>query len=121
MPQKPLSYCTNFPLCRNKTESGRCPDCLRAAERRRGSAAKRGYGRAWERIRAAYLEKHPTCEYPDCDELATDVNHIDGCGPFGDNSDDNLEALCHPHHSKVTVEQHGGLGRPKRLDTAGHR
>lgn len=117
MPQRPLSYCTNFPACRNKTESGRCRSCRREAERTRGSAAKRGYDRVWEKRRREYLEKEPICEHPDCSELATDVNHKDGAGPHGDNSDDNLEALCHSHHSQVTAKQHGGFGRSRRAGT----
>lgn len=113
MPQKPLSYCTDFPRCKKKTSSGRCSSCRSDAERRRGSAAKRGYGRAWERIRRNYIERNPVCERPGCWLRATDVNHKDGKGPLGDNSPENLEALCHGHHSEETARHHGGFGRAK--------
>lgn len=34
---------------------------------------------------------------------ATDVHHIDGSGPRGNNSFSNLEPLCHSHHSAETM------------------
>jgi 5-methylcytosine-specific restriction protein A len=105
MPQKPLSYCT-APRCKNKTASGRCRSCGSETERERGSAAKRGYDREWLKIRDAYLYRHPVCERDLCNELATDVHHRDGAGPRGDNSDDNLEALCHSHHSQITAREY---------------
>lgn len=40
-----------------------------------------------------------------------DVDHIDGSGPRGDNSDANLMALCHSHHSRKTALKDGGFGR----------
>ncbi|MCK4609492.1 MAG: HNH endonuclease, partial [Gammaproteobacteria bacterium] len=46
-----------------------------AFDRRRGSAAKRGYGRRWQRLRAAVLSTDPIC----CmchSEVATVVDHI---------------------------------------------
>jgi len=30
-------------------------------DKRRGTAAERGYGRAWQKARAAYLAEHPLC------------------------------------------------------------
>lgn len=107
MPQKPTTFCSNFPQCRNRSASGRCSSCRREYERNRGSASQRGYDREWQRIATSYLERHPICEHEDgCDELATDVHHKDGAGPKGDNSDDNLQALCHSHHSVTTAREH---------------
>lgn len=40
----------------------RCPDCAGRADRRRGTAAQRGYGGAGhDRFRRGVLDKHPTC------------------------------------------------------------
>lgn len=78
---------------------------------RRPSARERGYDSRWERTRAAYLARHPTCEVSGCDERATDVDHIDGLGPLAPrgHDHDNLRALCHPHHSQRTArDQRGG-------------
>jgi 5-methylcytosine-specific restriction protein A len=77
----------------------------------RPSAAARGYGVHWQRIRASYLRRHPICEEPDCDQASTDVDHIDGRGPRGDNRDVNLRAYCHSHHSRKTATQDGGFGK----------
>lgn len=81
----------------------------------RPSAAKRGYGTktGWPRIRARYLRAHPMCEVAGCSRPAVDVDHVDGSGPRGDNSDGNLQALCKPHHSRKTVAVDGGFGRRK--------
>lgn len=74
----------------------------------RPPAARRGYGSAWRRRRTEYLAGHPLCEWPGCAEPGIDVHHLDGAGPAGDNSDANLEALCHPHHSVKTSHDRRG-------------
>jgi len=53
---------------------------------------------------------------------AVDVDHIDGSGPRGDNSDKNLRAMAHGHHSRKTVRQDGGFGRkdPRRRPPETH-
>lgn len=77
----------------------------------RPSAHARGYDLKWRRIRASYLRRHPVCEEPGCGAPAVDVDHIDGRGPLGDNTDANLRALCKPHHSRKTAMQDGGFGK----------
>ena len=78
----------------------------------RPSSRERGYDSEWERIRKAYLDAHPICEdWAGCILPATDVDHLDGRGPKGNNDWANLRALCHPHHSRKTVAQDGGFGR----------
>lgn len=70
-----------------------------------------GYDARWRRTRARYLREHPHCEHPDCRELANEVHHRDGRGPNGPRGHDaaNLQALCKPHHSRITArEQPGG-------------
>ena len=78
----------------------------------RPSSRERGYGSEWQQIRQRYLTAHVICENPEgCINPATDVDHIDGKGPRGDNDDLNLRALCHSCHSRKTVRQDGGFGR----------
>lgn len=92
------AICTE-PGCPVEVVVGRCP-----AHRRRDhrpSAASRGYDHRWRILRAAYLRAHPTCVT--CGAPATDVDHIDGRGPAGDNRWTNLRALCHPCHSRRTA------------------
>jgi 5-methylcytosine-specific restriction protein A len=117
VPLAPARPCAQ-PGCPELVRSGRrCPTHARAYERGRGSAARRGYGVAWQHIRAAYLAAHPTCECsPDCTEAATDVDHRDGSGPFGDNRWSNLQAMSHGHHSAKTSKRDGGFGRPRRRE-----
>ena len=48
--------------CPNLVERGRCPDCVAAAEARRGTAAQRGYGSTHRtRFRRDVLRKDPLC------------------------------------------------------------
>lgn len=74
------------------------------------SAAKRGYGKAWQKARKGYLERHPLCV--ECLKegryvKATDVDHIiphrGDKTLFWDVS--NWQALCHSCHSKKTNQE----------------
>lgn len=77
----------------------------------RPSAAARGYGRRWRRLRAWYLARHPICELAGCLDPATDVDHIVAKARGGGDELNNLQALCHRHHSQKTALRDGGLGR----------
>ena len=108
---KPCSSLGCPELAPQGQRDGRCDGCRGVAERRRGSAAERGYDATWRKVRADYLEQHPLCSTEHCLRLATDVDHIDGLGPHGPRGYDwsNLRALCHPHHSERTArDQPGG-------------
>ena len=87
-----------------------CPD-HRAGRRdgpNRPTASARGYDATWRRRRAQYLAEHSLCERDGCGKPAVDIHHLDGEGPAGDNSDANLQALCHPHHSTLTSHDRRG-------------
>jgi hypothetical protein len=43
----------------------------------------------------------------------TEARRERGPGPNGDNSDENLQALCHQHHSLKTVRENRGFGRTR--------
>lgn len=121
MPRQAGWRVCSTPGCPEFSQGGKCDGCRSEAEARRGSARQRGYDRAWERTRAAYLAAHPLCECEDCQTLpvsgrpaATDVDHIDGLGPKGPRGHDptNLRALTHAHHSRRTArDQPGGWHR----------
>lgn len=91
----------------------RCPDCTPPRAPRPG-ARSRGYTRTWERTRRRWLTAHPTCAA--CGQPATDVDHIIPLARFANRQaadhPDNLQALCHPCHSRKTNLHDGGLGRP---------
>jgi 5-methylcytosine-specific restriction endonuclease McrA len=103
------------PGCPEMTAGGLCPACEAKRQARidakRPSAAARGYDQNWRRIRARYLRAHPSCETPGCFATATEIDHLDGRGPLGDNSDGNLMALCSTCHSRKTVHRDWGFGR----------
>jgi 5-methylcytosine-specific restriction protein A len=111
-----LSVCAQ-PRCPSLVPKGqtRCErhrkEKRRREDKRRPSAAKRGYDAKWRKTRAAYLKAFPICEEEHgCIEWATDVHHLDGLGPMGPRGHDweNLQALCHRHHSEETARSQPG-------------
>lgn len=113
MPRRALAPCT-IPGCPEVVTGGKCERHARQSDLARGGARARGYTRAWEERRAAYLHVHPYCQAPGCDRPATDVDHADGSGPHGNNAWANYRAYCHAHHSSKTVAADGGFGRAPR-------
>jgi 5-methylcytosine-specific restriction enzyme A len=75
----------------------------------RGSAASRGYGSRWRRLRRMILNQQPLCVR--CGAPATDVDHIVPRAAGGDDSASNLQGLCKSCHSRKTATQDGGFGR----------
>ena len=80
-------------------------------EVRRGSSCKRGYGSGWRKLREMILENQPICQHPGCEAQAKEVDHIVPLARGGDNSEANLQGLCHSHHSMKTATEDGGFGR----------
>jgi 5-methylcytosine-specific restriction protein A len=100
-----MKTCTT-PGCPYLVTKGKCSECRSRYDRERGSSASRGYGISWRAIRRRYLRRNPVCEFERCSQDATEVHHLDGLGPKGDNSDANLMSLCNSHHSQITASQH---------------
>lgn len=104
MPPRPKKPCSH-PGCAKLTEHKFCPDHVKAEQwrndRQRGTAAQRGYGSQWRKIRDAFLADHPLCS--ECEQrgrvtVAQVVHHIDENQL--NNSPDNLQAMCRPCHER---------------------
>jgi len=72
-----------------------------ARDKNRPSAAKRGYGRTWAKIRAGQLSEFPWCF--DCAGAANEVHHMDR--DSANNAGENLMSLCHACHSARTMRE----------------
>lgn len=109
-----LRICTE-PGCPEYTDSGRCSDHRRRAERKRGTSTQRGYGTQHRaRFRAGVLARDPVCVL--CRRApATEADHwplsrrellaqgLDANDPV------RGRGLCKPCHSSQTaINQPGG-------------
>src|SRR5215207_8739490 len=84
---------------------GRCELHARQRNRETRSQNRKVYGsQKWLLTRRRYLFDHPLCECEDdCGRIAEDVHHKLALQHGGDPwNADNLEALTHACHSKVT-------------------
>lgn len=118
------------PGCPNLVErGGHCEQCApkhsaRArVEASRPSAAKRGYDRAWQKLRTVYLQRNPLCaEFPSGVHqgrvvAATDLDHIiphkGDMALFRDYN--NLQGLCHECHSRKTATEDSQFANGKSI------
>lgn len=111
MPSKAPTVCPKGG-CPGLVRDGVCSVCgpLRKrrdveVDERRGTAARRGYGGRWQRVREMYLASHPLCA--ECGRhgrttLAVDVHHKIAKRNGGTDEEGNLEPLCHSCHSRIT-------------------
>ena len=100
------------PACGRLTTGRYCPDHHRDASRRydrqRGSAAKRGYGRTWQKLREMVLRRDPVCvlcEQKGLTVPATEADHIRPKRDGGEDSLANLQGLCKSCHSNKTLNE----------------
>ena len=103
MPDRIPNVCAT-PGCPGRTFERYCAACKSSITQRDPKTAAH-YGRRWRKVRAVYLSKHPLCER--CEAAgrlvpATEVHHIVAVADGGSDTDDNLQALCKPCHSKIT-------------------
>jgi len=116
MPHKPLPPCA-YPGCPALAEEGgryctaHKAQADKAERDRRGTSTQRGYGSRWQRLRLLILARDPVCRHPGCGQLSTDVDHIVPRSKGGTDEENNLQGLCHEHHSLKTAQEDGGFGR----------
>lgn len=102
------------PGCPEFTQGGRCDGCRAKAEKQRGSARQRGYGREHEqRFRPAVLARDPVCVVCRQRPSAHADHHPhsrrelveQGLDP---NDPKYGRGLCHPCHSSETARHQPG-------------
>ena len=112
MVREGLGYCADHRRAKQQTVKAE----LQQADKVRGTAAQRGYGYRWQKLRAAYLASHQTCA--ECRRqgrltIAVIVDHITphkgDMALFWDPT--NWQPLCKPCHDRKTATEDGGWGR----------
>ena len=109
MPTTPLRACLE-PGCAALVVRGRCSTHAKAYDRRRGTAAARGYDAGWTAFSKAWRQRFPLCgmradgqlhaEHSVCvqegrDTWAECVDHIVSMANGGEKYDEtNLQSLC---------------------------
>lgn len=99
-------------------------------DKSRGTAAKRGYGARWQRLRKVILKRDPICVICRKEKRTTPSQDVDHIVPIkvydaglvprdyngGKNSRGNLQGLCRSCHTKKTLDDQrkwGGKIREK--------
>jgi 5-methylcytosine-specific restriction enzyme A len=121
MPTKPKRPCS-YPGCPELTAEQYCTMHQRQVtseyDRRRGSAASRGYDQRWREARQRYLMQHPLCSECERKGKVTAVSVVDHIKPHkGDMTlfwnESNWQALCKPCHDSKTAREDGRWGQPR--------
>ncbi len=114
MSRRSLATCS-VPGCPNLATKGKCDvhrrEQWRKLDAARPSAAKRGYGKAWQKRRIRQLKRHPFCEVPGCPLPASQVHHdpprakLVALGVPDPDAEEYLHSLCENHHSQKTARE----------------
>lgn len=99
MPMKPQTHAQRMKALQPK------------APERRPNSTMRGYDWRWRKLRKMQLARFPMCQEPTCDQPATDADHIIARAKGGRDGFDNLQSLCHRHHSVKTAREDWAFGR----------
>lgn len=78
----------------------------------RPKRAPHGYGEAWKRTRAAFIEAHPWCDV--CGSPATVAHHIIERRAGGSDNWANLQPLCASCHSRHHASLRSGRATAER-------
>lgn len=108
MPRKPKSPCS-YPGCPELVVGRFCEKHQKEENKRyekydRDPSVRRRYGRAWKRIRDAYVLEHPFCElcFKRGDIVAVEeVHHKKPLAEGGTHDKSNLISLCKSCHARI--------------------
>lgn len=113
MARRAMTVC-NVPGCPEYTRSGRCPEHERAAERRRGKTAQRGYsGQHVRRFRRGVLDRDVLCVVcrsapaSEADHWPKDRRQLEAEG-LDPNDPQYGRGTCKPCHSSETARYQPG-------------
>lgn len=117
MPKRPPRPCKH-PGCPNLSFTGYCEEHAPAvpvssSNHKRPSAARRGYDRTWQRVRARVLIAHGI---PRSQWKLYAVDHRPPYDPSvePDHNKYTLVPMLHADHSRKTAELDGGFGHPRQ-------
>ncbi len=110
------------PHCPGLVRNGVCSMCgpvvqAQAYDRDRGTAAQRGYGARWRKLRTMYIRQHPACVM--CGKPATDIDHILPKRRGGTDDPSNLQSLCR-FLSRTQDQSRAGAGEGGGQSLGGH-
>lgn len=77
----------------------------------------------YEKKKSVFLEKHPCCQFPNCDKRSNDVHHMKGRSGKNFLDEKTWRALCRAHHifcelnPKMAKQMNMSKSRLKKLDT----
>lgn len=116
MPTALPRTCTTPRCPGTAARGGKCASCARDRESERNQRRPLSlavYRSArWRALRRRHLDGNPWCQHERCPLPATEVDHVIRIEAGGDPwSEDNLQSLCHDHHSEKTAHETGFGGR----------
>jgi 5-methylcytosine-specific restriction protein A len=98
-----------------------CPRCGRPAWRTKPPANRYAYGAAWQRVSTSARAGRYVCQlgYPGCLGRASQVDHIVQPEAGGDDSPENLRAVCRKCHATRTGRQGAEAAKRRRNPRSG--
>jgi 5-methylcytosine-specific restriction enzyme A len=78
---------------------GKCADCRREYERKRGTRRQRGYTDAWLRLVTLAIRQQPYCSVPGCTNTDLTGDHRVPLSRGGTSTLENVQVLCRRHNS----------------------
>ena len=94
-------------------------------DRRRGTAAQRGYDADWRRVRGVVVREEPLCRHCLSKGYTTPTSEVDHIIPHRGNDRlrldrSNLQGLCKSCHSRKTATEDSGFAKRPTTSSSAH-
>jgi 5-methylcytosine-specific restriction endonuclease McrA len=86
---------------------GKCRDCQREYERKRGTRRQRGYTDAWLRLVRLAIKQQPYCSVPGCTNIDLTGDHRVPLSKGGTSTLENVQVLCRRQNSAKRDRERG--------------